>query len=149
MLRFAFIVGLLGLTCSAMTAALSLLSAAIAATAGLYYVLFASVFFSFGPAVLGHPARTASGGQVSVGSGPVLRSAAPWTLALAGAAACAFAAAMAASFPFERFSITTSSLRGRPDRQLLLACFFAVFHAVAVMTASSGMRYSPGPPPDP
>lgn len=140
MLSFAYVTGLVGLGCSALVALLALANVPLAALAGVYHVSFAGVFLSFVPAILGHPARTASGGEVTVGMGQVVRTAARWTVVLAGAAVAAFVAAASAGWG-DGFSITNGELAGRSDRQLALACFFAVFHAVAVMIASSGLRY--------
>jgi len=83
MLRFAYWAGLGGVGCSATLALLSWRSLPAASSSVCYIALFVSVFLTFAPAIMGHPARTRSGGSFSLDPS-ALRTAAPWTLVLAG-----------------------------------------------------------------
>jgi len=140
MLRFAFVAGLAGLGFALVLGALALAHAPLAGHSALHITLFISIFVSFVPAVLGHPARKWSGSEVSVSLWTVVRSAAPWTVVLF---ALSFVACIVAGLALggDEFSVNDATLAGRSDRQIFIPTFCAVFHATAVMIASSGLGW--------
>jgi len=141
MLIFAYWAGLGGVICSLGLALLAWVGAPFTGYAAPYIVLFISVFLTFAPAVMAHPACTRSGGRFNVEL-RALANAEGWTIALAAAQILAlFAAAFAFSPRGDNFTIDHASLLGRVDRQLTLSLFFGVFHAFALCTASSGLRW--------
>ena len=92
MLRFAHWAGLGGVICSLGLALLAWFRVPFASHEAPYIALFISVFVSFVPAILGHPARTHSGGETTVDARE-LRWAEPWTSVLAVAMLSFFFAA--------------------------------------------------------
>ena len=141
MLIFAYWAGLGGVICSLGLALLAWVGAPFTGYAAPYIVLFISVFLTFAPAVMAHPACTRSGGRFNVEL-RALANAEGWTIALAAAQILAlFAAAFGFSPRGDHFTIDHASLLGRVDRQLTLSLFFGVFHAIALCTASSGLRW--------
>ena len=141
MLTFAYWAGLAGVIGSLGWALLAWAGAPLTAQPAPYIVLFVSVFFTFAPAVIAHPACTRSGGRFNVEL-RALGNAELWTIALAGAQVLALCAAAFAFSPHgDHYAIDRASLLGRTDRQLTLSLFFGVFHAFAVCIASSGLRW--------
>jgi|GEM_PF-1968864 len=141
MLRFAYWAGLGGVICSLGLALSAWTALPFASHAAPYIVLFVSIFITFAPAIVAHPARTRSGANFNLDPRALL-VAEPWTLALTLAMILALGVS---SFWFsphgDHFHLETASLIGRVDRQLMLCFFFATFHAFALCAASSGMRW--------
>ena len=152
MLRFAYWAGLCGVAAALGLALLAWLRVPAAGLGAPYIVLFVSVFFSFAPAIMAHPAHTRSGGNFSLDP-HALRTAEPWTIALSLALFVALIVSVFLYFPHgDEHDLTSAALIGRLDRQLTLCCFYAAFHAMAVTAASSGLRWdlalsgsAPGP----
>jgi len=140
MLRFAYWAGLGGFICSLGLALLAWSAPPLASHAAPYVALFLSIFITFAPAILGHPARTRSGGKVEL-DWSALAVAEPWTLGLAIATFIAMCAAALWLSPGDHHSIETASLIGRVDRRVTLCAFFATFHSFALCIASSGLRW--------
>ncbi|HEX2672714.1 MAG TPA: hypothetical protein VHM25_17645 [Polyangiaceae bacterium] len=141
MLRFAYWAGLGGVICSLGLALAAWRALPLASQAAAYIVLFISVFISFAPAIIAHPARTRSGANFNLAPRALL-VAEPWTLVLTFATILALAASSFWLSPRgDDFAIASASLIGRVDRQLTLCCFFATFHAFALCAASSGTRW--------
>ena len=141
MLRFAYWGGLGGVACSLGFALSAWGGLPISSQAAPYVGLFISIFFTFVPAIMAHPARTRSGGNFSLDLRALL-VAEPWTIALAIATMIALVLSAFTFSPHgDHFAIESASLVGRMDRQVMLCFFFATFHAFALCTASSGMRW--------
>jgi hypothetical protein len=148
MLSFAYWAGLGGVICSLGLALAAWVGAPFTGYPAPYIVLFISVFVTFAPAVMAHPARTRSGGRFNVEL-RALANAEPWTIALSFALLVSlYASALGFSPHGDHFAIDRAALLGRTDRQLMLSFFFGAFHAIAVCVASSGLRWGlyPSPP---
>lgn len=140
MLRFAYWGGLGGVICSLAFALSAWGGLPLSSQAAPYVVLFVSVFFTFAPAIMAHPARTRSGGNFSLDLRALL-VAEPWTLMLAFAMMLTLGASLFSFSPHgDHFELKAASLVGRMDRQVMLCFFFATFHAFALCAASSGLR---------
>jgi hypothetical protein len=141
MLRFAYWAGLGGVICSLGLALSAWAALPFASQAAPYIVLAISIFITFAPAIMGHPARTRSGGEFNLES-RMLLVAEPWTIALAGSMFLALCASLLWLSPHgDHFQIETAALIGRVDRQVIMCFFFASFHAFSVCAASSGLRW--------
>src|SRR3954471_2261911 len=117
MLRFAYWAGLAGAICSLAMALAAWAHLSFASHATPYAVLFSSVFLTFAPAVMAHPARAGSRGSYTVDY-RVLAVAEPWTIALVGLASLALIASALSFFPGgDHHMIDNASLTGRVDRQ--------------------------------
>jgi len=107
----------------------------------LYIALFVSVFVTFVPAIMAHPAGTRAGTRYRLDM-RALRVAEPWTIVLALTmvlALCVIGLMLSPSA--DHYRLDTASLIGRRDRQLSLSFFFGTFHACSVTIASSGLRW--------
>ena len=141
MLTFAYWAGLAGVTSSLALALLAWSGAPFASHAVPYIVLFVSVFITFIPAIMAHPARTRSGTHFSLDARTLL-VAQPWTLVVTVLMMLALTGTVLAFSPHgDKFTMETASLVGRLDRQLLLSFFCGAFHACALNVASSGLRW--------